>query len=96
MIPPQPSTELLPGIPPPPQPPATAEDAVPPAVAASLEAAVEQGGRPGVVLGYVRDGESVFLAYGRTGNPASSAIGPDKATWTACPTQPLSNPLTTP
>ncbi|MAC38729.1 MAG: hypothetical protein CMH93_04250 [Oceanicaulis sp.] len=57
--------------------PATAEDAVPPAVAASLEAAVEQGGRPGVVLGYVRDGESVFLAYGRTGNPASSAIGPD-------------------
>lgn len=56
----------------------SADDGViPPAAQASVRAAVDDGGRPGVVIGYLRDGETAFYSYGSTAVEDGAPIGPD-------------------
>lgn len=58
--------------------PAFAEDALIPApVQASVRAAVDDGGRVGVVIGYHRDGQSAFYAYGSTAVEGGRPVDPD-------------------
>ena len=58
--------------------PAVAEDALIPApVQASVRAAVDDGGRVGVVIGYHRDGRSAFYAYGSTAVEDGRPVDPD-------------------
>jgi serine-type D-Ala-D-Ala carboxypeptidase/endopeptidase len=58
--------------------PAVAEDDLIPApVQASVRAAVDDGGRVGVVIGYHRDGRSAFYAYGSTAVEGGRPVDPD-------------------
>ena len=58
--------------------PAFAEDALIPApMQASVRAAVDDGGRVGVVIGYHRDGRSAFYAYGSTAVEDGRPVDPD-------------------
>jgi len=57
---------------------ASAEDRIIPApVEESVRAAVESGGRAGVVIGYIRDGRSDFYAYGSTAVEGGAPVDPD-------------------
>lgn len=58
--------------------PADAGDAaLPPAVQASIVSAVEEGGRVGVVVGYIRDGEASFFAHGEMAAGSGRPVGPE-------------------